>query len=119
NKQTGSREPANSGSFSDYRNDSSGSGGSSNYAKNLVAGLKTPAKKPAANVPAYVPPADFKPSDTSSLAEGMKVEHPKFGFGKVTAMDVTGANRKATVDFDTVGEKALLLSFAKLKIHEE
>jgi DNA helicase-2/ATP-dependent DNA helicase PcrA len=47
----------------------------------------------------------------------MKVEHPKFGFGKVVNMDMDGANRKAKVLFDNFGEKTLLLSFAKLKIH--
>jgi len=66
----------------------------------------------------HVPSADFKPSDTSGLVAGMKVEHPKFGFGKVIALDVEGANRKAKVQFDHHGEKTLLLSFAKLKIHK-
>ena len=65
----------------------------------------------------YTPPADFKPSDTSNLLVGMKVEHPKFGFGIVTLMDIAGTDRKATIDFS--GEvKTLILSFAKLKIHE-
>ncbi len=122
-RQTSSRDTGNRGSYSDFGNGNSSSNSTpasnSNYAKTLVGGLKTQPKKPAANVPAYVPPADFKPSDTSTLAEGMKVEHPKFGFGKVTGMDVNGANRKATVAFDTVGEKTLLLSFAKLRIHED
>ena len=66
---------------------------------------------------AYVPPPDFTPSDTSGLVVGMKVEHPKFGFGLVVAMDANGAGRKAKVKFDNFGEKTLLLSFAKLKIH--
>ena len=48
----------------------------------------------------------------------MKVEHPKFGFGKVRKMDVQGANRKAKVIFENFGEKTLLLSFAKLRIVE-
>ena len=67
----------------------------------------------------YKPSADFTPSDTSELAEGMKVEHQKFGFGRVESIDNQGANRKARVAFDDFGEKTLLLSFAKLKIHEE
>ena len=66
----------------------------------------------------YKPSPDFAPSDTSGLKEGMKVEHPKFGYGVVTAMDDTGANRKARIKFSDFGEKTLLLSFAKLKIHE-
>ena len=64
----------------------------------------------------YKPSPDFAPSDTSNLQAGMKVEHPKFGFGKVTTIDEQGANRKAKVDFEKAGEKTLLLSFAKLRI---
>jgi DNA helicase-2/ATP-dependent DNA helicase PcrA len=47
----------------------------------------------------------------------MKVEHPKFGFGMVVQMDFSGADRKAKIRFDDFGEKTLLLSFAKLRIH--
>jgi DNA helicase-2/ATP-dependent DNA helicase PcrA len=66
---------------------------------------------------AYVPSSDFAPSDTSGLRQGMKVEHPKFGYGVVVQMDTTGADRKARIQFDNFGEKTLLLSFAKLRIH--
>jgi DNA helicase-2/ATP-dependent DNA helicase PcrA len=48
----------------------------------------------------------------------MKVEHSKFGFGEVKKMDVQGANRKATIEFENFGEKTLLLTFAKLRIME-
>jgi DNA helicase-2/ATP-dependent DNA helicase PcrA len=91
----------------------------SQYAKNLVSGIKkkTP-QAPAAKSSGYKAPADFKPSDTSRLQEGMKVEHPKFGFGTVLLMDHSGADRKAKIEFQEVGEKTLLLSFAKLRILE-
>lgn len=99
----GSREPA----------------GGSDYARNFVNSMKAPVQqKVVKNQPAYKPSSDFVPSDTSQLVAGMKVEHPKFGFGTVKLMDIDGANRKATVEFENVGEKTLLLSFAKLKIHE-
>lgn len=95
---------------------------SSGYAKTLINGIKktvsskpVPAK-PTAAAPAYKAPADFTPSDTSGLATGMKVEHPKFGFGTVVEMDVSGADRKAKINFSGIGEKTLLLSFAKLRI---
>ena len=92
---------------------------SGNYAKSLVNGIKkTIASKPPVKTSNYKPSLDFAPSDTSSLQEGMKVEHPKFGFGTVQKMDFTGADRKAKILFDDFGEKTLLLSFAKLKIHE-
>ncbi len=90
---------------------------SNNYfAKNFVKNnQKKEVKKPVSKV-FHVPSPDFQPSDTSGLSEGMRVEHPKFGFGKVTLMDEQGANRKAKVDFEKAGEKTLLLSFAKLRI---
>ncbi len=69
-------------------------------------------------VQAHVPSEDFKPSDTTHLAVGNRVEHPKFGFGKVTKIDPNGNTTKATIVFDNEGEKTLLLSFAKLRIIE-
>lgn len=91
---------------------------SSDYAKTLVNGIrKTISSAPAVKASAYKAPADFAPSDTSGLKEGMKVEHPKFGFGMVTQMDYSGPDRKAKINFDDFGEKTLLLNFAKLKIH--
>lgn len=90
---------------------------SGNYAKSLVAGIKkTTSSTPPPKATAYKPSADFAPSDTSALAEGMKVEHPKFGYGTVKQMDFSGADRKAKILFDDFGEKTLLLSFAKLRI---
>jgi DNA helicase-2/ATP-dependent DNA helicase PcrA len=73
-----------------------------------------PVNKPSG----YKAPADFAPSDTSALKEGMKVEHPKFGFGMVLQMDNSGSDRKAKINFSDVGEKTLLLSFAKIRIVE-
>jgi len=66
----------------------------------------------------HVPSADFQASDTSNLAIGMRVEHRKFGFGKVIELEAQGNDQKARIDFENVGEKTLLLSFAKLKIHQ-
>jgi DNA helicase II / ATP-dependent DNA helicase PcrA len=90
----------------------------SQYAKTLVTGIKkTISSAPVPkNATAYKPSADFTPSDTSALQEGMKVEHPKFGFGTVVNLDLSGADRKAKINFTDIGEKTLLLSFAKLRI---
>ncbi|MEQ8417742.1 MAG: 3'-5' exonuclease [Imperialibacter sp.] len=89
--------------------------------RSLIAGF--PEQKPHAprhfvKQTAHQPSSNFKPSDTSNLTVGNRVEHPKFGFGKVIRMDVDGANRKAIIDFEQFGEKTLLLSFAKLRIVE-
>ncbi len=91
----------------------------SNYAKSLVNGIRktTSSSQAPKRTSAYKAPANFAPSDTSGLSDGMKVEHPKFGFGTVVQMDESGADRKAKINFDDFGEKTLLLSFAKLRIH--
>ncbi len=90
-----------------------------NFAKSFVSGMKkSVSSQPVTKPTAYKPSADFTPSDTRGLAVGMKVEHPKFGFGTVVNMEVLGAERKAKIQFADFGEKTLLLSFAKLKIHQ-
>lgn len=77
--------------------------------------VPAPARKLAATK--YVAPADFVPSDTSNLQTGQRVEHPKFGFGKVTSLETVSGSTKAIIQFEEVGEKTLLLSFAKLRVH--
>lgn len=91
--------------------------GSNYVTKNFVSNLKkeNTANRFVAKV-THKPSPDFEPSDTSNLTEGAKVEHPKFGFGVVNAIDEQGSNRKAKVTFEKAGEKTLLLSFAKLRI---
>jgi len=55
-------------------------------------------------------------AEANELEEGMNVEHANFGTGKVLAVEGNGPNKKATVYFKSVGNKNLLLRFAKLKI---
>jgi DNA helicase-2/ATP-dependent DNA helicase PcrA len=89
----------------------------SQYAKNLVNGIKkTVSSAPIPKATTYKVSADFIPSDTAGLQAGMQVEHPKFGFGTVLQMDMSGADKKAKINFNEIGEKTLLLSFAKLRI---
>lgn len=64
----------------------------------------------------HQPSADFKPSDTSDLKEGQKVEHQKFGFGMVLKMEGAAHNPIATIQFDLNGEKKIMLNYAKLRI---
>ncbi len=66
----------------------------------------------------HTPSPDFVPSDTSSLKEGQKVEHQKFGFGEVVKMEGSAHNPIATVKFDLNGEKKIMLNYAKLRIIE-
>ncbi len=60
----------------------------------------------------------FVPSNPDSLQEGMRVLHQRFGTGTIVSLNGAGANKKATVNFDSEGVKNLMLMYAKLKIIE-
>lgn len=55
-------------------------------------------------------------ASTGSLSEGCRIEHQRFGIGKVLKIEGTGENTKATVEFQNAGTKQLLLKFAKFTI---
>jgi len=97
--------------LSSFRNEAS-------EGKNGFVGLKRPAVRTGTTAKVHTPSPDFKPSNTHNLMEGMTVEHPKFGYGKVTKIEMEGTNRKASIHFNNFGDKTLLLSFAKLRIIE-
>lgn len=91
------------------------------FMDNVLTERPTPAtllkpKTPTLIPKTYTPSADFAPSDLNLLSPGKRVEHPKFGMGTVILLDVSGADKKAKIQFDQEGEKTLLLSFAKLMI---
>ena len=50
------------------------------------------------------------------VAVGDTVMHAKFGKGKVVNLEGSAPNEKATVFFPSVGQKQLLLKFAKLEV---
>ena len=56
------------------------------------------------------------PSEIAQLEQGMRVEHDRFGYGEVVSIEGKGSDKKALIDFRGVGQKHLLLRFAKLKI---
>ena len=53
---------------------------------------------------------------SSELQAGLKIEHSRFGTGTITNIDTNSTDHRITVVFDNVGEKTLLLKFAKFKI---
>ena len=63
-------------------------------------------------------PASSSSSSSSSLREGVKIEHQRFGVGEVLKLEGSGENAKATVAFTHAGTKQLLLKFAKYTIIE-
>ncbi len=65
----------------------------------------------------HKPDPDFRPDNPELIQIGMKIEHQRFGFGKVIHMEGSLQDKKATVFFQSLGqEKQLLLKFAKLRI---
>ena len=63
------------------------------------------------------PQTNFKSDNPDDIQVGMKVEHQRFGIGKILHIEGNSTNRKASVFFQELRqEKQLLLKFAKLKI---
>ena len=55
-------------------------------------------------------------ADINAIQAGMTVTHTKFGIGKVLSCEGSGKERKAVVFFEGIGQKTLLLAFAKLTV---
>ncbi|MDR2962361.1 MAG: ATP-dependent helicase [Bacteroidales bacterium] len=83
--------------------------GNTSYSKPQFTGFKKP---PTAAKP--VLPVDFSPSNPADVRAGHTVEHQTFGRGLV--QDVQDSGRLAVIEFQAVGEKRMLLKFAKLRI---
>ncbi|MGI9525745.1 MAG: ATP-dependent DNA helicase, partial [Weeksellaceae bacterium] len=54
--------------------------------------------------------------DMQIIEPGNTVQHDRFGKGKVVSLEGEPGNVKANINFETSGEKKLLLKFAKLRI---
>ena len=61
---------------------------------------------------------DYENEDQSvtGLKSGMRVRHPQFGVGTITAVEEHNDDLKVTVRFATVGVKKLLSKYAKLEL---
>jgi DNA helicase-2/ATP-dependent DNA helicase PcrA len=98
--------------FDDERSAWGGRGGGDTFSKPKPSTVKTT----SILAKAHVPSPGFAPSDTSNLQVGMDVEHERFGFGKVISLEGHKPDVKATIFFKEIGQKQLLLKFAKLRI---
>ena len=69
--------------------------------------------KPSNTLP-YIhrPSSNFRNSPIQNLSVGKRVEHRKFGFGTIQKVQ----SDRAVINFDKLGEKTLILAFAKLMI---
>ncbi len=91
--------------------------------RSMAAGSRRPEqvirKSPAAVAPA-VPAVDpdFVPLPMTEFRQGQRIEHNRFGPGEI--LEITGKvpELKARVRFDALGEKLLLLKYAKMRLEK-
>ena len=59
--------------------------------------------------------AEFEPTPVMQLRAGQRIEHNRFGYGKI--LEITGnvTDLKAKIAFDDHGEKILILKYAKIR----
>ena len=78
----------------------------------IPQGMKRVVPTPASQRPASA----TQPQPNGGLQAGQVIEHERFGIGDVLRVEGTGDNMKATIRFRNVGEKQLLLRFARFKV---
>ncbi len=61
-------------------------------------------------------PANAQVHNPEEIAPGVRILHPKFGRGTIISIDMKEIGPTALVDFENVGEKTLLLKYAKFDI---
>lgn len=74
----------------------------------------TPVRRPQV-VPKRTSDAEFVPTPILQLKVGQRIEHNRFGYGKILELSGTPADLKAKIVFDDHGEKILLLKYAKIR----
>lgn len=87
---------------------------------NFTGGLNRPmgsrSLKPISSVAGSPGKSNSPAGAPSHLKVGYNIEHDRFGKGKVTQLEGTGSDTKATIFFPRHGSKTVLLRFAKLKV---
>ena len=62
------------------------------------------------------PQIDYSTSqDTVRLVKGARVRHPQFGAGTVVELSGLGGDVRATIDFESVGRKKVVVRYANLE----
>lgn len=72
------------------------------------------AAKPSATPPAVDP--NFKADDMNVFRVGQRIEHNRFGAGRILSLSGVAPEIRAEVEFDAYGRKTLLLKYAKMRL---
>ena len=67
------------------------------------------------SVPERVSDVEFEPTPVLQLKAGQRIEHNRFGYGKILEITGSVADMKAKIAFDEHGEKILILKYAKIR----
>ena len=62
-----------------------------------------------------VPAKEFEPTPILQLRAGQRIEHNRFGYGKILEISGNVVDLKAKIAFDDHGEKILILKYAKIR----
>ena len=74
-----------------------------------------PVRRPQV-VPKRVSDVDFEPTPILQLKAGQRIEHNRFGYGKILEISGNVTDLKAKIAFDDHGEKILILKYAKIRV---
>ena len=83
---------------------------------------QTPMPKVQSPRAAAVPPSvqlDFVPDKMDVFRAGQRVEHNRFGSGRIISLTGEIPELRAEVEFDAYGKKILLLKYAKMRVEKE
>ncbi len=80
----------------------------------LPASAPQPVRRPQA-VAKRVPDAEFEPTPILQLKAGQRIEHNRFGYGRILEISGNVTDLKAKIAFDDHGEKILILKYAKIR----
>lgn len=79
--------------------------------------------KTSTTPPSFSTPSAPKPQSGSftihtinEISEGTMIKHSKFGIGTIINIDTSGSDPKIIVNFEVMGQRTLLLKFAKFEI---
>ena len=121
---SGSRYGAGQGAISRTRPESRISGpAQASYVSARLQG-QTPQQKPGITTfrrpnvaaPGRGPDSEFVPTPILQLRAGQRVEHNRFGYGKILEIIGNSTDLKARIAFDDFGEKILVLKYAKIRV---
>lgn len=96
-----------------------GSSGKVSYVPKPTTATTPSFSRPKQSASAGINDSDFVPVSILELKEGQRIEHNRFGLGKIVRISGPAADLKATIDFDDYGEKILLLKYAKIRFPKQ